>query len=47
MFPQLAFPSPKLTEYDDWAMMFYPKCWWNVEMVECFVRELGEFTNIL
>ena len=46
MFPQLALPSPKLAEYDDWAMVFYRKCWCNVEMVERFVGGLRGRVNI-
>jgi len=46
MFPQLALPSLRLTEYEDWAMVFYRKCWCNVERVERFVVGLREFVNI-
>jgi len=46
MFPQLSLPSPKRAEYEDWAMVFYRKCWCNVEMAERFVVGLGEFVNI-
>ena len=46
MFPQLALPSPKLTEYEGWAIVLYSKLLLSVGMVQRFVGELEEFTGI-
>jgi len=46
MFPQLVLLLPKLTEYEGWAIVLYPKPWLSVGMVQRFVGGLVEFMKI-